>query len=91
MITSAKMKLLIDRFRPLIVSGKFRGKKAALVIPSEEGADACKHAVGMFVLSFNYLGVDLVGKLLPKTLERAAVKNQPEMINTAFELGKGLK
>ena len=88
---SAKMKLLLDRLRPFIVSEKLKGKKAALAIPSEEGAEACWHAVGMFALSFDYIGIDLVGELLPKTPERAAVKNQPEMIKAALELGKNLK
>jgi len=88
---SAKMKLLLDRLRPFLVSEKLKGKKAVLAIPSEEGAKACRHAVGMFALSFDYIGIDLVGELLPKTLERAAVKNQPEMIKAALEIGKNLE
>jgi multimeric flavodoxin WrbA len=88
---SAKMKLLVDRLRPFIASRSLMGKKAVLVIPSEEGADACKHAVGMFTLSFDYVRVHLVGKLLPKTPERAAVKNQPEMLTAAIKLGKSLR
>lgn len=67
---SAKMKLFVDRLRPFIASGKLRGKKAVLVIPSDEGAAACKFAVGMFMLSFKYLGMDLIGKMLPKPRER---------------------
>ncbi|HMK93988.1 MAG TPA: hypothetical protein VK536_01175 [Candidatus Limnocylindrales bacterium] len=62
-----------------------------LVIPSEEGADACDYAVGMFNASFEYLGINLVGKLLPKVSERAEVKKQPESINEALKLGKSLK
>jgi len=88
---SAKMKLFFDRLRPFILSKSLKGKKAVLVIPSEEGANACEHAVGMFTLSFNYVGLDLVGKLLPKTPERAAVKNQPEVLAAALKLGKNLK
>jgi multimeric flavodoxin WrbA len=88
---SGKMKLLLDRLRPFILTGKLAGKKAILVIPSDEGAEACKHAVGMFTLSFKYLGVDLVGKLLPKTPERAIVKEMPKMLAAASKLGKNLK
>jgi multimeric flavodoxin WrbA len=88
---TAKMKLLVDRLAPFILSGKLKGKKAVLVIPSEEGADACNFAVGMFTLSFKYLGMDLVGKLLPKALERAEVREQPQTLNEALKLGKNLE
>ncbi len=88
---TAKMKLLVDRLRPFVASGKLKGKKAVLVIPSEEGADACNFAVGMFTLSFKYLGVDLVGKLLPKASEKAEVKKQPQTLMEARKLGKDLK
>lgn len=88
---SAKMKLLVDRLLPFIPSGKLRGKKAVLATPSEEGADACIHAVGMFELSFKYLGVELAGKLLPKTTARAQVKNQPQTLSEAWKIGRSLK
>ncbi len=88
---TAKMKLLMDRLRPFIASGKLKGKKAVLVIPSEEGAAACKFTVGMFTLSFKYLGIDLVGKLLPKASERAEVKGQPNTLDKAKKLGRNLK
>jgi len=87
---SAKMKLLVDRLRPFILSKGLAAKKAVLVIPSEEGADACRYAVGMFTLSFNYLGVELVGKLLPKTAERAAIKTQTDVLVEALKLGASL-
>jgi len=87
---TAKMKLLVDRLRPFIPSGKLKGKRAVLVIPSEEGADACNFAVGMFTLSFKYLGMDLTGKLLPKASEMAEVRGQPQTLNEALELGKNL-
>lgn len=88
---SAKMKLLIDRLRPFIASSGLKGKKAVLVIPSEEGAEACDFAVGMFALSFEYLGVELACKLLPKASQRAEVRGQPQTLKDAFELGKALK
>jgi multimeric flavodoxin WrbA len=88
---SAKMKLLIDRLRPFIGSHKLKGKKAILVIPSEEGADACNHAVGMFNESFKYLGVDVDTVLLPKAYERAEIKEHPVIIEEALEIGKKQK
>ena len=88
---SAKMKLLIDRLRPFIVSKGLSGKRAVLVVPSEEGAEACNLIFGMFSLSFEYLGVELVGKLLPKASEKAEVKGQPQTLKEAFRLGKALR
>lgn len=88
---SAKMKLLIDRLRPYISSNKLKHKKAVLVIPSEDGPEACNYAVGMFNLSFEYLNLNLVATLLPKATERAEVQKQTETINAAKEIGKKLK
>jgi multimeric flavodoxin WrbA len=90
-VPSAKMKLLIDRLRPFAASKKLKGKKAVLVVPSEEGASACDFIVGMFTLSFEYLGVELVGKLLPKASESAELRAHPEVLNDAFCLGKNLR
>jgi multimeric flavodoxin WrbA len=88
---SAKMKLLIDRLRPFIASKGLKGKKAVLAIPSEEGAEACNHTIGMFTLSFEYLGIEMAGKLTPKASERAEIKEQPQTLKEALELGKALK
>ncbi len=88
---SAKMKLLVDRLRPFIASGLLKGKKVVLAIPSEEGAEACGNCVGMFEQSFDYIGIEIVGKILPKAEERTAVKNQPDLLRSAFELGKSLR
>ncbi len=88
---SAKMKLFMDRLRPYIASKKLRGKKAVLVVPSEEGADACNYMVGMFNMSMKYLEMDLVSVLLPKASERAEVKGQPEVLQEARMIGKHIK
>jgi len=88
---TAKMKLFIDRLRPYIASKKLKDKKALLVVPSEEGAKACHNLVRMFELSLKYLEVALVGKLLVKASEKAEVKNQPRILDKAFNLGKALK
>ncbi|MGD6806316.1 MAG: flavodoxin family protein [Candidatus Bathyarchaeia archaeon] len=89
--SSAKMKLLQDRLRPYIASKRLRGKKAVLMVPSEEGADACNHIVGIFNLSFKYLEVELVNVLLPKASERAEIKKQPNVLKEAYLIGKHLK
>ena len=88
---TAKMKLLLDRLRPFISSKRLNGKRAILVVPSEEGADACRHVVGMFNLSFGYLEVDLVNVLLPKATELGEVKGQPDVLLEARKIGRNLK
>ena len=88
---TGKMKLMVDRLRPYIASKKLKGKKAVLVVPSEEGADACNLVVGMFELSFKYLEMDLVGKILAKASEKGEVREQPKVLDEAFKLGKALK
>jgi multimeric flavodoxin WrbA len=88
---SAKMKLLIDRLRPFIASKKLAGKKAVLVVPSEEGPGACNLIVDMFQLSCKYLEIDLVKVILPTASEKAEVKQQPQTLKDAFEVGKNLR
>ena len=87
---TGKMKLMMDRLRPYITSKKMKNKKALVVVPSEEGESACGYLVGMFELSFEYLGVTLIAKLLIKAYEKAEVMKQSETLNRAFELGKTL-
>ena len=88
---TGKMKLVIDRLRPFAASKKLKGKKAVVVVPSEEGAGACSHVIRMFELSFEYLGMALAGKMLVKAYEKADVKAQPETLSRAFELAKTLR
>ncbi|MCW4000236.1 MAG: flavodoxin family protein [Candidatus Bathyarchaeota archaeon] len=87
---SATMKLLVDRLRPYIASKKLAGKKAVVVVPSEEGADACSHIVAMFSLSFRYLGMELAGVLLPKAYEKAEVRQNPQVLSDAEAVGRSL-
>ena len=88
---SAKMKLMLDRLRPYVASKKLKGKKGVLVVPSEEGAEACSCLVRMFELSLKYLEMDFAGKILAKASEVGAVKGQPKVLDEAFALGKALK
>lgn len=88
---TAQMKLLIDRLRPYVESKKLASKKAIVVVPAAEEADACCFLVGAFELSFEYLEMEMIGKLLVKAYEKAEVAKQPEVLKAAFELGKALK
>lgn len=87
---SAKMKLLVDRLRPFIASKKLAGKKAVLVVPSEEGHEACNLIEGMFKLSCKYLEMDLVKAIFPTASEKAEVNQQPQTLKEAVEVGKNL-
>ena len=84
---SAKMKLFIDRMRPYIANGKLKGKKAAVIIPAAEGPHACGPMIEMFRLSFDYLDMKFVGKVLAKAYERGEVKRNPETLKEAYDLG----
>ncbi|MEM2088424.1 MAG: flavodoxin family protein [Thermoproteota archaeon] len=88
---TGKMKLVIDRLRPFIASKKLKGKKAILVVPSEEGPSVCSYLIGMFELSFKYLEINLIDKVLVKAYEKAEVREQPEILERMFHLGKSLK
>ncbi len=87
---TAKMKLLIDKLRPYTTSKKLKGKKAILIVPSEEGPKACRNLVGMIKQSFEYLGLDLVWKILATASEKGDVQRQPNVLDEAFQLGKSL-
>jgi multimeric flavodoxin WrbA len=87
---TGKMKLLIDRMRPFIASRKMQGKKAVLVVPSEEGPKACRALMEMFRMSFDYLGMEFVGSILSMAYERAEVSGNREDLEKAYELGISL-
>jgi multimeric flavodoxin WrbA len=84
---TAKMKLLIDRLRPFIASRKLSGKMGVLVVPSEEGPDCCGPLMQMFMMSFDYLGMQMAGSILASAYERGEVKNNPADLLKAFEFG----
>ncbi len=87
---TAKMKLLLDRLRPFIASKRLRGKKAVLVVPSEEGAKACTTLVDMFRQSLSYLEIDLISQILVKAYDAGEVNSQPRNLASAYEVGKSL-
>jgi len=87
---TAKMKLLIDRLRPFIASRKLQGKKALLVIPSQEGPKACAALLEMFRMSFDYLGVEPAGKILATAYEKGQIAQDRQQLKKAYELGVSL-
>ena len=87
---TGKMKLLIDRMRPFIAGGRLRGKKALLVVPSEEGPAACGALLEMFRMSFDYLGIQFSGNVLATAYEKAEVAKNQEELSRAYQLGTSL-
>jgi multimeric flavodoxin WrbA len=87
---TGKMKLLVDRMRPFVANGKMKGKKWVLVTPSAEGPKVCGPLVQMFRLSFDYLGMKFVGKILVKAYEKGEVKKNQQVLKKTYEFGTSL-
>jgi multimeric flavodoxin WrbA len=87
---TAKMKLLIDRLRPFIASRKLSGKRGMIVVPSEEGQGCCGPLVEMFRMSLEYLGMTFAGSMLAQAYEKGEIKEMPEELRRAYELGAAL-
>jgi len=87
---TAKMKLLIDRMRPYIASNRLKGKKAVVITPAAEGKNACGPMSEMFRMSFEYLEMEFAGKILAKAYERGEIKNDHEVLTSAYDLGVSL-
>lgn len=87
---TAKMKLLIDRLRPFIASGKLKGKRGIVVVPSEEGPGCCGPLMELFRMSFDYLGMIMAGDILAKAYEKGEIKENAKDLERAYRLGKSL-
>jgi len=85
------MKLLIDRMRPFVANAKLKGKKWILVTPAAEGAEVCKPLVQMLRLSFDYLGMKFVGKILVAAYEKGEIRANQAELKRAYHLGMSLK
>ena len=84
------MKLFIDRLRPFIANGKLKGKKGVIVVPSEEGPDACGPLIEMFRISFDYLGLEFAGKILATAYEKGEIRGDRVELEKAYEFGRSL-
>ncbi len=87
---TAKMKMLMDRMRPFVANGRLKNKKAVVVVPSAEGPKACGPMIEIFRLSFEYLGMEFVGKVLAKAFDKGAVAANQNEMKGAYELGASL-
>jgi multimeric flavodoxin WrbA len=87
---SGPMKLLMDRMRPFVANGKFKGKKAAVVVASGDDTEASGPLVEMFRLAFDYLKVDFVGHVLAKAYEKGEISQDKKALQAAYNLGTSL-
>ncbi len=87
---TAKMKLLIDRLRPFIVTRGLAGKKGAIIVPYVEGPSICGPIVKMFEMSFQYLGMDNGGAFLTSAYEKGEIAKNPGEMQRALEFGQKL-
>jgi multimeric flavodoxin WrbA len=92
---TALMKGCIDRF--VYFNGgenraKIRGKSAVIAIPfEEEDLETVQPLEVFFEKCFHYLEMPLVGKIIaPGVTKRGEIKEKPEIMNQAWELGKKL-
>lgn len=60
---TAKMKLLIDRFRPYYVNKKLIGKKAILLLPAGTGEQDTDLTIELFNRTFAALGIEPIGSV----------------------------
>ena len=87
---TAQMKLLVDRLRPFVSTGKLRNKTAVLVMPSEEGPACCGPTLDMFRMTFRHLGISFGGSVLATAYNEGEVRDRPEDLAKARELGASL-
>jgi multimeric flavodoxin WrbA len=87
---TAKMKMLVDRMRPFVENKKLRGKRAVVVAPSAEGPEACGPMIEMFRMSFDYLGMEIVGEICVEAYEKGEIRKNREEMTRAYKLGASL-
>ncbi len=93
---SAQLKAFIDRWScsqrhiPEFME-QIRGKKVAVVtVHAEEDPTVTKYLFGQLKQTFQYLGLDFVGKVQGRGLDRGDVEDDTEAMNKAFKLGKAI-
>ena len=88
---TGQMKLLFDRMRPFAASEGMKGKKGIVVSPAGAGPKACGPLVEMFRMSFDYLEMKFVGKILVTAFEKGEIANNKKEMKRAYDLGVSLK
>ena len=93
---SATMKGFMDR---LVIFNRPEGKpliegKGAILVSTyeEDGVTAAEPLIRMFELSFEYLGLEFIEKLVVGGLgPKGAILKKPDVLERAYEVGRSLK
>jgi len=90
---SAQMKAFIDRWSCAMkmIPGfkkKIRGKKVAVItVHGEDNPAVTKFLFNQMQQSFQYLGLDFIGKMQGKAYEKGRITENASAMKRAFELG----
>ncbi len=92
---TALMKAFIDRFVYFNCPEnreKIKGKSAVIAVPfEEEDPETARPVVEFFQKCFDYLQVNLVGKIIvPGVSAKGEIRRKPECLHEAYELGQSL-
>jgi len=91
---TSQMKAFVDRWYALQYGphpGRLKGKRAALISCFADAVeDATPCLVSMLKQSINYLGMEWAGEVLAQAHAKSEVREKPEAIKAAEELGKVL-
>ena len=88
---TGQMKLFFDRMRPFSGTGKMKGKKGIVVSPAGAGPKSCGPLIEMFRMSFDYLEMKFVGKILVTAFEKGEIAKDKKAMKKAYDLGVSLK
>ena len=89
---TAQFKAFLDRWYSVYDTGIFKEKETVLVIPLEDTTESTYNPIlAMFKAIMEYLHMTHVATVLaPGVLERGAVRNHQEFIDSAREIGSKL-
>ena len=87
---TAMMKLVIDRMRPYVANKKIQGKKAVVITPAADGPKVCGPLIEMFLMTFDYLGIEFAGKIFGTAYERKEILNNKKELQKAYDLGASM-
>jgi hypothetical protein len=61
-----------------------------VVTPAGDGPKACGPLIEMFRMSFDYLGVEFVGKILGTAFEKKEILTHKKELKNAYDIGASL-
>lgn len=83
---SAKMKLMLDRFRPYYANKRLKGKQIALLLPAGTGAPDCDLTIEMFKRSAKALKLKYISAVTAQAYDIGEVKKDDRAIDSISQL-----